>query len=190
MNRIGIINALIEKHNYLSYLEIGCQGDVCFNNIDAPYKTGVDPERGGTHRMTSDEFFAQNTDTFDIVFIDGLHEAKQVYKDIYNALACLNDGGTIVCHDMLPLQAVHQVVPRISKVWNGDCWKAWVEIRESNNLLLMKVVDCDHGIGIIQKGYQDLIKIEQDQYTYEYFDRNRKKLMNVISVEEFKEMYL
>jgi hypothetical protein len=31
---------------------------------------GVDPEQGGSARMTSDEFFAENTDKFDLVFID------------------------------------------------------------------------------------------------------------------------
>lgn len=35
---------------------------------------GVDPLLGGTHRMTSDAFFAANTEHFDLIFIDGLHQ--------------------------------------------------------------------------------------------------------------------
>lgn len=32
--------------------------------------------RGGTHRMTSDAFFATNEEQFDLVFIDGLHHYR------------------------------------------------------------------------------------------------------------------
>lgn len=186
MNRISIINAYITKRNYLSYLELGCQNDLCFNAINAPYKIGVDPAFGGTIRLTSDEFFAQNKDTFDICFIDGMHHADYVYRDIINSLACLNEGGVIICHDMLPTKEVHQVTPRISKIWNGNCWKAWVKLRSEFTTLSMKVVDCDYGVGIIQNGEQNLITIPAE-LTYEYFDKNRKELMNVITVEEFKE---
>ena len=44
---------------------------------------GVDPMSGGTHRMTSDEFFRRNREQwhykFDLVFIDGLHEVSRVW---------------------------------------------------------------------------------------------------------------
>ena len=38
---------------------------------------GVDPLLGGTHRMTSDAFFAANADAFDLIFIDGLHQVRR-----------------------------------------------------------------------------------------------------------------
>ena len=62
--------------------------------------------------MTSDEFFEQNKEKFDIVFIDGLHHSEQVYKDILNSLNILNEDGTIICHDMNPTEEFRQIVPR------------------------------------------------------------------------------
>ena len=44
------------------------------------YKISVDPEKNSehlTHEMTSDEFFEQNTDKFDVIFIDGLHHSDR-----------------------------------------------------------------------------------------------------------------
>ena len=51
--------------------------------------------------MTSDEFFELNNEKFDFVFVDGL-EHDQVRRDVENALRCLNPGGYIALHDMLP----------------------------------------------------------------------------------------
>ena len=73
-HRFDIINNIIKYKKYNSYLEIGCQADVSFKKILAADKIGVDPMDGGTHRMTSDNFFKTNQKTFDIIFIDGLHE--------------------------------------------------------------------------------------------------------------------
>ena len=90
-HRFDIINNIIKYKKYNSYLEIGCQADVSFKKILAPDKIGVDPMDGGTHRMTSDDFFKTNQKTFDIIFIDGLHEYSQVLRDIKNSIKFLNE---------------------------------------------------------------------------------------------------
>ena len=55
------------------YLEIGCADNDLFDAVMAGRKVGVDPLRGGTHRLTSDAFFAgYDGEPFDVVFIDGL----------------------------------------------------------------------------------------------------------------------
>ena len=59
-SRIKIIQSIIDKKNFKHYLEIGCDRDENFSNIKAENKVGVDPVRGGTLRMTSDDFFKQN----------------------------------------------------------------------------------------------------------------------------------
>ena len=168
MNRQNIIQALINKINAKSYLEIGLGVGHVFRGIKCDKKYGVDPqfnnyvyERGTkcdiepTHKMTSDEFFEQNLEKFDVIFIDGMHEATYTERDINNAVKCLSDGGYIVCHDMSPMNEKHQIVPRVHDIWNGDCWKAWVKIRASNPNLNMYVIDHDHGCGVIQKGSQE-----------------------------------
>ena len=91
MNRVSIINSLIEKNNYKTYLEIGVRNpDDCLNHINCELKHGVDPGVEGnypvTFNMTSDEFFEINKSTYDIIFIDGLHIDEQVERDIINGL--------------------------------------------------------------------------------------------------------
>jgi hypothetical protein len=134
--------------------------------------------------MTSDDFFAQNKENFDVIFIDGLHHADQVYKDVINSLNVLNDGGYIICHDLNPLSEEHQIIPFRGGEWNGDCWKAFVTLRKERSDLEMYTVDTDHGCGIITKGFQELISIE-DELSYDNFDVNRKEWLNLISPQEF-----
>lgn len=192
MNRDAIINKLIEKNNYKSYLEIGLDDGKTFNSIHIPNKVSVDPCLGRyahakpTHKMTSDEFFKFNDKNFDIIFIDGLHESKQVYNDIINSLNVLNEGGSIVCHDMNPQEKGQQIVPRQQSIWTGDCWKAWVNVRSKISGLLMYVIDSDWGVGVIQPNPNSK-KIEvSGDLTFENLVNNKKNWLNLISVEEFK----
>ncbi len=185
MKRFDIINHLIKKHNYKTYLEIGTQFGDCFSQIDIDFKECVDPEKRYdelTHEMTSDNYFNQNTKTFDIVFVDGLHVEEQCTKDILNALKCLNQGGTIVVHDCLP-----HCEEFIQVCWNGTVFRSIIDLRYNNPELDIKVVDTDCGCGVIRRGSQavynavplDLAK------TYYYYEKNKTSLMNVISPEEF-----
>ena len=100
--RSHIINELISLKKYNSFLEIGCDKNVNFSNVLISKKIGVDPNSGGTHKMTSDDFFRDNKEKFDLIFIDGLHETNQVDRDIENSLKFINKGGTILLHDCLP----------------------------------------------------------------------------------------
>ena len=86
-----IINKIIIKRNYTSYLEIGCFKDETFNQINIKKKIGVDPVSGGNLRMTSDQFFIENKEKFDLIFIDGLHVYEQVTKDIFNTIKVLKE---------------------------------------------------------------------------------------------------
>ena len=56
-------------------------------------------ERFSYFKNTSNEFFIKNVEKFDIIYIDGWHEAPQVYKDINNSWDCLNINGIIICDD-------------------------------------------------------------------------------------------
>ena len=104
MSKVYVINYLAKKINAKKYLEIGIDQRATFDNVDIPFKVGVDPyvESPGIIQQTSDDFFMSNNEKFDLIFIDGLHHVDQVYRDIINSLACLNPDGIIICHDMLP----------------------------------------------------------------------------------------
>ena len=56
-SRIEILNKIIKTQNYSKYLEIGTFKDELFSQVNCEKKIGVDPFSGGTHRMTSDDFF-------------------------------------------------------------------------------------------------------------------------------------
>ena len=157
LNRIDIINSFIEnksgsEKSHIKYLEIGCHDNKCFDSVNLPLiqKIGVDPNKGGTHRMTSDIFFENCGEKFDIIFIDGLHTYEQAQKDVINSLHFINDGGKIIIHDMIPKKWEMECVPRIYKAWNGDVWKIGVELAKSSGINL-RIFDCDQGVGIVEK---------------------------------------
>jgi predicted O-methyltransferase YrrM len=52
--------------------------------------------------MYSDDYFKINDDKYDIIFIDGLHEYRQVLKDIINALNNLTHTGVVLLDDVIP----------------------------------------------------------------------------------------
>ena len=99
--------------------------------------------------MTSDDFFRDNKEKFDLIFIDGLHETNQVDRDIENSLKFINKVElyyyTIVCQ-----KNWHQIVPCIYPKWNGDVWKSIVKSRTRNDIDTYTII-ADHGIGAIFK---------------------------------------
>lgn len=188
--RCDVINHLIRKNNYKSYLEIGVFNGINFNHINCKNKLSVDPDFStpASLHLTSDEFFKINFKKFDLIFIDGLHHFDQVYRDIINSLNSLNENGTIVCHDMNPMTREIQETPRKGNgFWTGDCWKAWLKLRSENENLLMRVVDVDFGCGIISSGKQEKIWLDcpAQDLDYSFLQFNRKYLLNLISVEDF-----
>ncbi len=52
-----------------------------------------------TFKGTSDNYFLNQEDKFDVIYIDGSHEADQVYKDIKNSWKILNMNGILICDD-------------------------------------------------------------------------------------------
>jgi len=192
-SRFEIINKIIKLKNYKSYLEIGCQADINFSNINILDRTGVDPYDGGTHRMTSDKFFSINKKKFDIIFIDGLHEFEQVLRDIYNSINFLKKGGVILLHDCLPSKIWHQTIPQTHSSWNGDVWKALVTCRTLENLDAYTCV-ANHGIGvIINRKNLNILNLEKKKIhslAFKDYYQNHKKFMNLISVDELMKLII
>jgi len=150
-NRTAVINALINRRGYVDYLEIGCGADNNFDAVAIANKIGVDPVSGGTHRMTSDEFFERHRlMSFDLVFIDGLHTYIQARRDLFNAMKQLRLDGAIVLHDMLPTAWHEQHMPRCSMTWMGDVWKLGFELSKSN-FPSFRIIETDRGVGVLTK---------------------------------------
>jgi len=198
--RTDIINYLIKTLNFENYLEIGINNPHAnFNRIIVKNKTSVDPYIPSkwddnnennisgwlqycTHRMTSDEFFSQNTEIYDLIFIDGLHEEAQVDKDIYNALKVLKRNGIIIVHDCIPIDEYAQQVPRTVGGWNGDVWKSFVKISQLKNPKLKTyVANFDHGCGIIVKLDEINYKIPKPlSISYQEFSKNMDSIYNIV----------
>ena len=117
MTRIDVINSIINRFGGKRYLEIGVRNtEDCFDKIVCKVKHSVDPGleakvNNATYKFTSDDFFSKLRSKkldipahykWDVIFIDGLHLAYQVERDVDNALGHLNPGGVIVMHDCYP----------------------------------------------------------------------------------------
>ena len=127
LNRIQIIQRLINAKKAKNYLEIGVRKGACFLRIKASHKIAIDPSfkisigrklryliknpwnvNNSYFEKTSDDFFRDEGQTLanarpDIVFIDGLHTYHQSLQDVLNSLAVLKEGGIILMHDCNPV---------------------------------------------------------------------------------------
>lgn len=184
-----VIQYLIDRFNYKSYLEIGVRqnGDkLSIEHIKCELKDGVDiANRGQKYQMTSNEFFKKTelTQKYDIIFIDGDHEKNQVYTDIINSLNHLNESGTIVCHDINP-QNERLLAPR----YCNNSWETFAKLRSEREDLEMYALAIEApGVGVIRKGTQKIYN-KPVEHTWEFLNNNRTELLNVVDTETFKKL--
>lgn len=176
--RWEVINTLINRYNCKSYLEIGVQNRNNFDRIECEFKFSLDPAGNADYIGTSDEFFEQECN-FDIVFIDGLHHSDQVERDILNSIN-IAGAKVVVVHDCLPINEASQRVPRETKQWYGDVWRAFVGFVEKYPETDAFCLDFDCGVGVIivngkiEKGF-----ISDMSYTE--FEANKKQLLKLCS---------
>ena len=189
--RWDMIKFLQSKKEFKNYLEIGCDQDQLFSRINIENKIGVDPVSGGNVRKNSDDFFLENKVKFDLVFIDGLHIYEQVKKDIINSLKCLNENGIILVHDCMPDSLSKQAVPRYKMKWNGDVWKAIVDLRQREDLDIF-TCEIDQGIGIITKRKNSsILKLNKPAKNLKFKDYyyNYKEYLRIIKLTDFKKLF-
>lgn len=164
-SRTDVINRCARLVNAKNYLEIGVRNpEDNFSKVQVKRKTSVDPglefeENPVTHVLTSDEFFQlwnnKAMEPFDLIFIDGLHLAEQVSRDIQNAISMSTDSGIIILHDCNPpnqyfARENYRAINPAKGSWNGTTYKAAWEYAFTGKYE-MRIVDCDMGVGVIQK---------------------------------------
>jgi glycosyltransferase involved in cell wall biosynthesis len=134
-----VINDIIKTNNYNSYLEIGVESGETFNNIICNSKIGIDPDISiniteSLLKCSSNDFFINNSNMFDIILIDGMHQIEYLHHDFKNCLNYLNHNGSIVITNIFPENYREQCkVPikhyynneilKYSEPWTGDIWK-------------------------------------------------------------------
>lgn len=181
-----VIRMILRYCQYNSYLEIGCASNATFRSIPIADKVGVDPQKGGTLRMTSDEFFSRNQRRFDLVFIDGLHLCEQVLRDIEHSLDVLNEGGTVLVHDCLPQHERHQLRRRLQACWTGDVWKAVVKLRERPDIDIA-VLNRFWGIAAIRKRPNQNQLHNIPELTWDQFRNDKARLLNLVDFDSYRE---
>lgn len=207
MERFDIINEIILKYNTKNYLEIGVRNPwECFDMINCGNKMSVDPgiesdNNMATYPYYSDDFFnkLENGELdlpkdykWDIIFIDGLHISDQCFRDFQNSLNHCSENGFIAFHDASPPTIHHAREDYYDDspaggFWNGTVWKTIQRIRTDYDLDLI-TVDSDWGVTVIKNksSYSLLSKNINPFYEYNTFNKYRKQILNLISVDEFK----
>lgn len=135
------LNELMAHRSAVRYLEIGVRDGATLEAVRSAHSVGVDPVpqiRAGVptprgielHRVASDAYFAAleaigSQASFDVVFVDGLHEFRQAYRDIVNALWRLRPGGLVLIDDVVPA-SIEAAGPDIAGhgPWMGDVFRA------------------------------------------------------------------
>jgi hypothetical protein len=206
--RYDIINYLLSTlKRKTTYLEIGVRNpEHNFNRIESDNKFSVDPglefeANPVDFPLTSDQFFDQlrsgnilkSDSQFDVIFIDGLHTAEQVDRDIKNALDFIKEDGFIVLHDCNPPTESHareehdyRLSPALN-AWNGSTWKGFVKWRQ-NPALFSCTIDTDWGVGIISKTKNIGVNtnIRNEFYEFSLFSKNRVEVLQLISFDQLK----
>jgi hypothetical protein len=198
-SRNDVINYLIRELGYRTYLEIGHRKGESFYPIEIESKESVDPQTINgftpTYLMKSDEFFKTITGTdkkFDIIFIDGDHDAGQVLKDIKNALKCISANGCIITHDTNP--------PNERFVEKDRCFTAFralVDIAFSKAKISVYTLklpkDEGNGISILFPGEKTTrVHLNPEGYKrcleFDGFNERRSELINTISFGQLEEV--
>ncbi len=189
MNRLEVLNRIAGAIHARTYLEIGVQEGKVLRFVNVPHKVGVDPDRtsAATLHRTSDDYFSDLDPVirFDLIFIDGLHLAEQVEKDVANARQHLTPGGVIVLHDCDPpteRSAAREIDPNL---WCGDVWKAWVKLRAE--LAHTFTVDTDLGLGVIapESSPRPSPRLPIPE-TWTEMRARRSDALGLVSVDEFR----
>jgi len=198
--RYEIINMLANKYNLKSYLEIGYQRGICYNNVNIYDKTAVDPsplelQRTSDNNIpvlnvrlyltTSDNFFSNTNKKWDFIFIDGLHTYDQVKRDLDNSLNHLSDDGIIMLHDMSPSTFERAISFNEGGQWNGDCYKVGIDIYNGEYDFEYYTVDIDQGCMVIFPSKKRNVHKNSVNKNFYDFDRERTKVLNLISSDDF-----
>jgi hypothetical protein len=208
--RTEVINFLLSTFKgETTYLEIGVRNPADnFNSITATKKYSVDPgiefkENPVDFKETSDSFFNKLRSNeilssgikFDVIFIDGLHLAEQVDRDIRNALDFVKDDGYIVLHDCNPPTEWHaREEPNCYHTpavwyWNGTTWKAFLKWR-FNSSVHSCCIDTDWGVGVIsrKKPIGNSITDANPFFEFNVLANDRKRLLNLVDFSDFKKI--
>lgn len=149
-----------------TYVEIGVRDGESLRIVKADRKIAVDPIR--TPRMSvlraGEEFFEVGSDEFfdhhapkalaprsvDVALVDGLHEFRQVLRDVLNLERYMRRDGVIFLDDANPRTPARARDTPTGGAWNGDVWKVAPFLTSERPDLEFFTIDADEGIGVLR----------------------------------------
>lgn len=204
MDHTQIINYLIQKYDFKTYLEIGVRNpNDNYYKINIQYKECCDIDNSYgvvTYHMPSDEMFRimPLDKKYDIIFIDGMHDESYVDRDLKNSIKHLNPNGIICLHDVVPLYEGTTIkkdkYDDKTGFWNGDVYKSIAKLYGSE-LDYYTINNGDSGLGIIKykEGVINNLNWKcKYKYSYLFDDSKRfpnniteegKKILNVVEID-------
>lgn len=190
------INKIMLERDY-RYLEIGVALGTTLQAVESKHKVGVDPfplfdttalpSNVDFFHCDSDKYFSEfRTDKkFDFIFLDGLHEINQLWRDFVNSLRNLETNGWVLIDDIIPNDSI-SAIPDINESyrvrgvsaedgypWHGDCFRIlphilkldflepYIFIYPDNPQLLIRVVNwtrCNqfiYGSNVFDRMFED-----------------------------------
>ena len=88
---------------------------------------------------------------FDLIFVDSHHTYACSLRDLSAALALLVPGGVIVVHDCNPLTREAAAPDFVPGAWNGESYRALIDLCLGNPRLDYFTIDIDEGCAVIMK---------------------------------------
>jgi Methyltransferase domain len=139
---LELLRQLHERLKPGVYLEIGIGRGLSLEcarpgtrriGVDPSPKKAIDQELLRSiefHKMTSDEFFKENSPAYDLALIDGMHLFEFALRDFINLERLAGEGSVILSHDCIPMNEAATSRERATRQWTGDVWKLVPILRE------------------------------------------------------------
>jgi hypothetical protein len=149
---------------------------------------------------------------YDICLVDGYHTYACSQRDLSEAFGLLADGGALVVHDCLPIDAAVASPHWIPDRWCGVTYKAFLDFVARRSDIDYYTVDTDFGCGVVvkdrrwwatagrlaQRGRRRLSPDARARIirgwletgddlarAFDYFERHKATLLQLISVDQF-----
>jgi hypothetical protein len=199
-----VLNALLSLHRSPSNLEVGVSRGETFHQVNAARKIAVDPTfrfsvpdykpvnpNARYHEVESDVYFgriARPGDSFDVIYLDGLHTLEQTLRDLLSSLSFLKDRDVIVIDDLypsshsasLPSQSDARIVRAKAgikrKQWMGDVYRLVFFIDSFMQQLSYRTVEENHGQLVVwrkQRQWVTDVVLKEDVFRFEPFEAIR-----------------
>ena len=181
MTWVDVVNGFIAARAYKSYLAVGQEAVGSSGLVKCSRKYGLPSILGETV-----------TEKFDLVFIDGIHDAAECLESIEAAFSVLSAGGVVAVHDCLPGTPAMASDTRCPGAWCGDVFKAvaWYFSRAG---CLCYTVDAAYGVGIVDSAYAstggfEFPRAAMADLTYDDYVLHRDALMHVAHFSDAAEL--